>query len=347
MYAFSDIVAYILIAWVLSMVGEPIMNFLDRRLRFKKFKAGKSVCAVLTLLFFILISTALVSVFVPLIAEQGEQLSQADYTSIANSLEEPINYINGWTEKLGVTTEGRTPEEQISNLLSGWFDPAYVSNLLSSLFSTASSLLIGVFSVFFIAFFFLREQGLFTSIIKAFAPERYGDQIVSAVDSVSRMLSRYFAGILIQITIITLFITIGLSIFGIKNALLIGFFAALINVIPYLGPLLGATFAVFITISSNLDLDFIAQVVPMITKVAIVFAAMQMLDNFLLQPYIFSNSVMAHPLEVFIVIMIGNSINGPVGMILAIPAYTVLRVMARTFFKEYGVVQKITKSLEG
>jgi len=346
MYAFSDIVAYILIAWVLSMVGEPIMNFLDRRLRFKNFKAGKSVCSILTLLFFVVVSTSLVAVFVPLIAEQGDELAQADYTSIANSLEDPINYINKWADKLGITTRGLSPEEQIRNLLSGWFDPSYVSDLLSTLFSTASSLLIGVFSVFFIAFFFLREQGLFTSLIKILAPERYGDQNVSAIDSVSRMLSRYFGGILIQITIITLFITIGLSIFGIRNALLIGFFAALINVIPYLGPLLGATFAVFITISSSLDLDFVAEVVPMITKVAIVFAAMQLMDNFLLQPYIFSNSVMAHPLEVFIVIMIGNSINGPVGMILAIPAYTVLRVMARTFLKEWRVVQNITKSLE-
>jgi len=328
------------------MVGEPIMKFLDKRLRFKKFSAGRSVCAVLTLIFFVVVSTGLISVFVPLIAEQGEQLAQADYTSIAASLEEPINYINGWAEKLGVEPDGRTPEEQISNLLSGWFDPGYVSNLLSSLFSTASSLLIGGFSVFFIAFFFLKEENLFTSIVKALAPERYGNQIVQAIDSVSRMLSRYFGGILIQITIITLFVWIGLSIFGLRNALLIGFFAALINVIPYLGPLLGATFAAFITISSNLDMDFVAQVLPMLTKVAIVFASMQMLDNFLLQPFIFSNSVMAHPLEVFIVIMIGNAINGPVGMILAIPAYTVLRVVAQTFFKEWRVVQSITGRME-
>ena len=183
-------------------------------------------------------------------------------------------------------------------------------------------------------------------MIKSLAPEKYGDQIIHAIDSVSTMLSRYFAGILIQITIITVFVSIGLSVFGIKNALLIGFFAALINVIPYLGPLLGATFAVFITISSNLDLDFVADVLPMLTRVAIVFAAMQMLDNFLLQPYIFSNSIMAHPLEVFIVIMIGNSIDGPVGMILAIPTYTVLRVMAKTFLKEWRLVQKITGSME-
>lgn len=345
-YVFSDIVAYILIAWVLSMVGEPIMKFLDQRLRFKKFKAGRSICAVLTLIFFVVVSTGLISIFVPLIAEQGEQLGQADYTSIAKSLEEPLNYINEWAAKLGVATDGLTPEKQISNFLSGWFDPGYVSNLLSSLFSTASSLMIGGFSVFFIAFFFLKEENLFTSMIKTLAPERYGDQVVQAIDSVSHMLSRYFAGILVQITIITLFVWIGMSIFGLGNALLIGFFAALINVIPYLGPLLGATFAAFITISSNLELDFVAEVLPMLTKVAIVFAAMQMLDNFLLQPYIFSNSVMAHPLEVFIVIMIGNAISGPVGMILAIPAYTVLRVVARTFLKEWRVVQSITGRME-
>ena len=131
-----------------------------------------------------------------------------------------------------------------------------------------------------------------------------------------------------------------------KNALLIGFFAAVINVIPYLGPLIGAVFAIFITISSNLDLEFYSEMMPLLLKVVAVFGAMQMLDNFILQPYIFSNSVLAHPLEIFIIILIGAKLNGITGMILAIPVYTILRVIARVFLSEYKIVQKLTGGIE-
>jgi predicted PurR-regulated permease PerM len=156
------------------------------------------------------------------------------------------------------------------------------------------------------------------------------------------MLTRYFGGILIQMTIITAFVSVLLGLFGIQNALLIGFFAALINVIPYVGPLIGATFGLIITISSNLDLEFYTQMLPMLVKVVAVFGAMQLLDNFMLQPWIFSNSVLAHPLEIFIVILMGAQLNGIGGMVLAIPVYTVLRVIAGVFLSKFKIVQKMT-----
>ena len=161
------------------------------------------------------------------------------------------------------------------------------------------------------------------------------------------MLTRYFGGVVAQIFIITVFVSIGLSIFGIQNALLIAFFAALINVIPYVGPIIGATFGVFVVLTSNLDpTQFYGITLPLILKVVAVFAAMQMLDNFILQPFIFSNRVLAHPLEIFIVILMGATVNGILGMVLAIPAYTVFRVLARVFLSEFKIVQKLTGSME-
>lgn len=104
----------------------------------------------------------------------------------------------------------------------------------------------------------------------------------------------------------------------------------------------------FITISSNLDLglDFYTEMLPLILKVIGAFAAMQMLDNFVLQPFIFSNSVLAHPLEIFIVILVGAKLSGILGMILAIPVYTVIRVIARAFLSEFKIVQKLTGHLD-
>ena len=71
-----------------------------------------------------------------------------------------------------------------------------------------------------------------------------------------------------------------------------------------------------------------------------------MLDNFILQPFIFSNSVRAHPLEIFIVILMGATVNGVLGMVLAIPTYTVLRVLASVFFSEFKIVKSITGRME-
>ena len=198
----------------------------------------------------------------------------------------------------------------------------------------------------FILYFFLKDQGLFVNFLVAVTPSKYGDEVRNALDRITKLLRRYFGGILLQITIITVFISVSLGLLGVKNALLIGFFAALINVIPYLGPIIGASFALFITVSSNIDLDFYTEMLPLLTKVVVVFGAMQMLDNFLLQPYIFSNSVLAHPLEIFIIILMGAQINGIVGMVLAIPFYTVLRVIARSFLNEFRIVQQITGGME-
>ena len=114
-----------------------------------------------------------------------------------------------------------------------------------------------------------------------------------------------------------------------------------------MGPIIGASFGVFIVISSNLGLPFYDEMLPLLLTVVGVFASMQLLDNFLLQPFIFSNSIKAHPLEIFIIILVGAKLGGILGMVLAIPVYTVLRVIARIFLSEFKLVQKITGGMDG
>jgi predicted PurR-regulated permease PerM len=211
--------------------------------------------------------------------------------------------------------------------------------------SLFGNIVIGLMSVFFIAFFFLREQGLFLDAIKSMVPNEYEERTTVTIEETSNLLIRYFVGILIQMTIITIFVSLALTVLGIPNALLIGFFAAIMNVIPYIGPILGAALGIIITISSGLDLSFYSELLPNIFKVMGVFFVMQMTDNFIIQPNIFSKSVKAHPLEIFIVVLIGAKIGGILGMVLAIPAYTALRVIAKVFLSEFKVVQRLTKNL--
>lgn len=402
-YLFSDIVSYVVIAWVLSMIGAPVMKFLKKYL-------GKNAAAGITLGGFLLFMTLLVWIFIPPLLTQARNLAGVDYNSLVNSLEEPLNDWEQWLEDRGmieahvdlVTETESAPDEtdkndlitqvikldssQYPELQSGqditlliqvnngkqsnekkivgaeeltdesFFDrakhnlysflnPKLVPKLLGGLIGTLGNFLVGLMSVLFIAFFFLKEQGLFNSMISAAVPNNFESKTTNAIEQSSNLLIRYFIGVLTQMTIITIFVSALLSILGVKNALLIGFFAALMNVIPYIGPIIGAAFAVMITISSNLDMSFYDGLLPLISKVLAVFMIMQVLDNFFLQPNIFSKSVKAHPLEIFIVVLIGAKLGGIGGMVLAIPMYTILRVLGKVFFSEFKVIKQITRNI--
>jgi len=394
-YYFSNIVAYVLIAWVFSMIGQPMMRFFQRKIKIGKFQAGPSISAVLTMLCYFIIFTALIWMFVPLVVQQAQNLMSVDYNTVGKTLEEPLTEINDFLVDAGLVGEikpiseqltkqemetllvdagllkidstsvpltveemevllvdkglvevGQSIPEQVTENLKKWFSLEKIREFFGSILGFAGDFVFALFSIVFILYFFLKDQGLFVNFLVAITPSKYGDEVRNSLDRITKLLRRYFGGILLQVTIITIFVSVLLGLLGIKNALLIGFFAALINVIPYLGPIIGASFAIFITISSNIGIDFYTEMMPLLGRVLIVFGAMQMLDNFLLQPYIFSNSVLAHPLEIFIVIMMGSQINGIVGMVLAIPVYTVLRVIARSFLSEFRIVQRITEGME-
>ncbi len=343
---FSNIVTYVLIAWVLSMIGQPFMNFY-LKIRYKKIGIGSSAAAVLTMLTFFVIFGLIIWIFVPPIIEQAQKLSSVDYSQIERAIEKPTKQFSDWLHQYGIIPPDRSALDQLVNTVKNVVNPARISNLLSTIISTAGTILISISSITFITFFFLKDQSMFSEFLTAVVPAQHEHTMRQAIDDIRTLLIRYFGGILIQMLTITTIVAILLTLLGIPNALLIGFFAALMNIIPYVGPIIGAVFGVLITFSSHLDLDFYTQIVPLLVKVLLVFPVIQMIDGFFLQPYIFSNRVLAHPLEIFIVIWIGADIWGVPGMILAIPTYTVLRVIARTFFNQFRFVQAITDNLEG
>ena len=147
---------------------------------------------------------------------------------------------------------------------------------------------------------------------------------------------------------VMLLVTIGLTIVGIEfnHAVVIGLFCGLFNVIPYLGPWMGAAVGLLIGAALNINSDFMSVTLPLLGFMVLVFASVQIIDNILFQPLIYSSSVKAHPLEIFLVILAAGSIAGILGMILAIPAYTILRVIAKEFFDNMKIVKKLTENLE-
>ena len=343
-YRFSEIISYVIIAWVISLMGSPMMGFF-KKIRIGKFGLPNSVAAGLTLGSFLLLIISILALFIPVFFTQAMNLSEVDYKSIAVALDEPFQNILQWLKSHGIPVELINLEELVSSLTKGWFEPTLVTEILSKFFSTASSFVVAIASILFIAFFFIQEQGMFLRFILTFIPDNYVEQTQNAIKESIRLLSRYFNGLLIQMLLITIYMMIMLTIFGIKNALIIAFFAALMNLIPYLGPIFGAAFAALITLSSNLDLSFYTEVWPQLVTVVLIFVSMQMLDNYILQPFVFSKSVLAHPLEIFVLILIGANLAGITGMVLAIPIYTIFRSFAKIFFEKFKIVQLMTKNM--
>jgi predicted PurR-regulated permease PerM len=124
-----------------------------------------------------------------------------------------------------------------------------------------------------------------------------------------------------------------------------GLILGILNVIPYVGPWLGLFIAIIMGVASHMNQDFTTVVIPLVTYMIIVEAVTHLIDNIVFQPVIFSSSVKAHPLEIFVVVLAAGFAAGIPGMILGIPAYTVMRVFAREFFNNFKAVQKITSSL--
>jgi len=344
-YYFNELVSYLLLAWVISMVGRPINDFLLDKAKLSKIKIGNSISAFLTLAIFGFMIYLLIILFLPVLIEQAHFLSKVDYQTLAKSLETPLQQFNNLLKSWGI--EGLSDSSaQLKLLFQRYFLPDKLGDLFEQIIPMAGHMLFGIFSVIFMSFFFLKEHGLFVDFLENFVPQRFESKVRNTVDESSRLVIRYFSGILIQITLVSVLTYIGMLILGINNALIIGVLAGLFNVIPYLGPLISASVAVFITLSSYIGLDFYAEMWPLLLNILIAFAIVKIIDDFIIQPFVFSNRIMAHPLEIFIIIMIGARISGVSGMILALPTYTVFRVFAKVFLSEFEIIQRIVGGIK-
>lgn len=344
-YYFRTIVGYVLIAWVFSMLGQPLMKFF-RQVRYKKAHIGPSMAAAIVILLFSCFFVLLGWIFIPPLLEQAHNISNIDYNGIAKTFEQPLANINIRLQEFGLLEPGESLIIKLQQSVKNWFDPQKLGIYLESIISFAGHLFIMIGSVIFIAFFFLKEEGMFVNFLVTLVPQRFDIHIRETVDDCSLLLTRYFSGILIQIIVLSIFIGMILTIMGVKSAILIAVILSILNIIPYVGFYIGATIGLFMTVSSNLDLEFYTQLTPILIKVGIVFLIAHLLDSFFLQPFIFSKRVLAHPLEIFLVILVGAQVGGIFGMLIAIPTYTVIRVLAKTFLSEYRFVQKLTDKLD-
>ena len=347
LWYFRSIVVYILVSGVLSIMGRPLVDLLSS-IKIKKWTFPRALSALITLLVIWGIIILFFVIFVPLVTKQINYFSTIDSEKIVQLAEGPINKLENLFRSFNrdITSE-ISIKDYIIEKVSGVLNINMIQNFLGSLISILGNLIVAIFSITFITFFFLKDQHLFYKSILMWIPDKYVDNVTRALNSIKNLLTRYFIGIVIQSTCIMILITIGMTIAGIdlQQALVMGLILGILNVIPYVGPWLGLFIAIIMGVASHMNQDFTSVVIPLVYYMIIVEAITQLIDNVVFQTVIFSNSVKAHPLEIFVVVLAAGFAAGIPGMILGIPAYTVLRVFAREFFYGFKAVQKITSSL--
>ncbi len=336
LYKIQSVIVYIAVAAVISLIGRPVVIFLRRKLKF-----NDTLAVVVTMVLFIGLLAGLIGMFIPLIADQGQKLSLLDIKELEANVENLYQQIVTYFEFNNIDVEQSIKD---SNLLSK-IDFALIPNFFNSLVSGLGSFSIGLFSVLFISFFFLKDSGLFEDGIMTFVPDGNEMRTKRSFTKIKDLLSRYFVGLIFQILILFVIYTIVLLIFGIDNAVVIAFLCALLNLVPYVGPLVSGFLMLLLSMSSNLGESFSEVILPKTTYVMIGFVVAQLVDNFFSQPFIFSKSVKSHPLEIFLIIIIAGILFGIVGMIVAVPVYTSIKVILKEFLSEYKIVNKLTKGL--
>ena len=335
-YKIQSVIVYIAIAAVISLIGRPIVWFLKKRL-----KIPIKLAVIIVLLMVTAIFIGIIALFVPIIVQQSENLGQIDFDAFKTDLNELNIQVR---EYLGVEQidiiQGLRQTSFVRN-----FDLEVIPNFMNLIFGGLGTALIGVFSIVFISFFLLKDSKLMLNSILVFSNRGDEDRFKRVFEKIKALLSRYFVGLTLQIFVLFVLYSALLMIYEVDNPIAIAFICAFLNIVPYLGPLVAGVLMMLFVISSNLGADFSTIILPKLTYVMAGYGVAQLIDNFINQPLIFGKSVKSHPLEIFLVILIAGLLFNVIGMIVAIPVYTALKVIAKEAFSEYKIVKNLTKDM--
>ena len=254
LYQISAVLIYIIIAAVISLIARPIIIFLQRKLKFPE-----TLSVITTMVLFLGLLLGLIGMFIPLVIEQGESLSLLETKELQSNVQSILAQINEYFKAKNINILSKLEEVDIFSNFK------VIPNILNSIVGALGSFSVGLFSVLFISFFFMKDSRLFKKSLMTIMPSGTENRFSKSLEKINDLLSRYFIGLVAQITILFILYTIILLIFGISNAVVIAFLCALLNLIPYVGPMIGAVLMFILSMTSNLGLDFQSEILPIIT----------------------------------------------------------------------------------
>lgn len=340
-----SVLVYIIAAFVVSLIGQPLKRLL-KKITIRGKSAPDALLALLSLAIIVAVLTLIIKQIIPIASGIVRDASIMN-SSGAISQRSILDRVNEWVisvfPKVGPDFDAT---ELLMDKLSSVFSVSSIGGLLGSIGSALVSIFIGSFATLFISFFFIKDETLFRRIVKALVPDQIEERVGKTIHDIEKLLSRYFVGIIIEVFGVMLLDFLGLWLIvriGVNSAIGIAFIAGILNVIPYVGPfigeVLGVVLCVILKYGAGVGLNVNIWLFALI--VFAVMLATQMVDSMIYQPVIYSTSIKANPLEIFIVLLIAGSIGGAIGLLVAIPTYTVIRVIASRFFSDYKPVKRL------
>ena len=346
---FGSVVVYVLLAGVVSLIAKPLKMMLAK-IRIKGHRAPDWFLAILSILLILVIFCGIIAGLAPMVKEVISDVASVTGDTSLGAISSNLAELNAYLVNTFDLDPGFRIEVAILHQVKSLINVNIFGNVIGSVASALASFGIGLFSVVFIAFFFIRDEKLFSRIICALAPDRHEDEVAQSLSDVEHLLSRYFIGLIVEMSCVGLIDFLGLWAIArleLGTAIGIGFMAGLLNIIPYVGPLLGGVLGTIIAMTirycgagaCGLDIGFWGFLAILVA----VFVLAQLVDNFILQPVIYSTSIQASPLEIFIVMLLAGTMGGILGMLTAIPAYTVVRVVAGRFFPQVKFIRRLLR----
>jgi len=304
-YLSRDILAILFIAFIFFSALNPLVN------RLQKAHIPRPLGVIfLYLILFSVISLILI-LFTPIVIEQIHDLI-ISFPAYWQKFFSGITQLQQFSSRYGL-------ENHLKHLLD--FLQENLNQGLRGVFSTIISIFGGLFSFFIIliiAFYMIVEKNSLKDFLQEVLPLKYRRYFLSTLENVEVKLGAWARAQLVLSFAIFVLIFAALSIARVKYALVLALFAGMTELIPYLGPIIGAAPAVLLTFLSN-PLKAIL--------VAFIYFAVQQFENAVLVPQIMRRAVGINPVVSIVCLMAGFSIDGVFGAILAIPSVVVLSVI--------------------
>jgi len=315
----NDIIMPVLMAFFLSIVLLPIYRFLRAR-KFPEF---------LSILLPILLGAVFIATVIWFFSVQISILA-ADFPQIQKNINFHLNNISDWiNNKTDFSTQEQIKflNDQSNKLLTN------AGNILGGAAGSITSAFIFIGLVPIYIYLFLSYKNLLLRFVFVwFEPDQH-KKVKEVMKETEIIIKSYLIGLLIQIAYITILLGGILLLLDIKHALLIGVIFALLNLIPYVGALIGNLLGVMLTLTSSQEL------LPIFTVLGVI-AIVQFLDNNILMPRIVGSKVKINAFAAILGVFIAGSLAGISGMFLALPMVAVLKIIfdRSNIFKPWGIL---------
>ncbi|MFB6272154.1 MAG: AI-2E family transporter [Salinibacter sp.] len=312
---FAGIVLYLAVGGILAYLLRPLVD------RMQALGLGRVTAILIAFVGLLGVITVVVRSVLPFVTRQVQDLSQLitidTATYVANLIEARVRAVVPIEE--GVL-ENNVRQMAQSLLQGDLVEGQQVAQTVSSVVAVFTNIVYAVVIVPFVTFFLLKDELKIRRSILHLVPNRYFEVTLSILAKVELNIGRYFRALLVQGTAVGIIASALLWIVGLRGAIAIGIFTGLANTIPYFGPFLGFLAGTLVGIAQTGD-------VSLVPGVALAMALTQLADNVLIQPIVFSRAAQTHPLVILFVVLAGAKLAGLVGMLVAIPLTTTVRVI--------------------